>query len=111
MKEVEIPNPQLWDTEHPNLYRAEVTLMTKEGKVVDQYAESFGIRTIEYGPQFGMKLNGKKVLLQGLCQPPHAGCPGRCSLSASHREAPAADEAVWHEPYPHQPQPLQPQFH
>ena len=65
MKEIDVQQPKLWDTESPNLYRAEVTLMTKEGKVVDQYAESFGIRTIEYGPQFGMKLNGKKVLLQG----------------------------------------------
>ena len=65
MKEVEITNPKLWDVDHPNLYRAEVTLMTKDGKVMDSYAEHFGIRTIEYGPAFGLKLNGKKVLLQG----------------------------------------------
>jgi beta-galactosidase len=65
MKEIDVQQPKLWDTDQPNLYRAEVTLMTKEGKVVDQYAESFGIRTIEYGPQFGMKLNGKKILLKG----------------------------------------------
>ena len=65
MKEVEVTNPQLWDVDNPNLYRAEVTLMTKDGKVADMYAEHFGIRTIEYGPSFGMKLNGKKVLLKG----------------------------------------------
>ena len=65
MKEVEVKAPQLWDTEHPNLYRAEVTLMTKDGKVCDTYSEHFGIRTIEYGPSFGLKLNGKKVLLKG----------------------------------------------
>ena len=65
MKEVEITDPKLWDIEKPNLYRAEVTLMTKDGKVMDSYAEHFGIRTIEYGPAFGLKLNGKKVLLQG----------------------------------------------
>ena len=65
MKEIKVTDPQLWDTEHPNLYRAEVTLMTKEGKVTDSYSEHFGIRTIEYGPDFGLKLNGKKVLLKG----------------------------------------------
>ena len=65
MKEVEVKAPQLWDTEHPNLYRAEVTLMTKDGKVCDTYSEHFGIRTIEYGPSFGLKVNGKKVLLKG----------------------------------------------
>ncbi|MBP3850155.1 MAG: DUF4982 domain-containing protein [Prevotella sp.] len=65
LKEVEIPNAQLWDTEHPNLYRAEVTLMREDGTVTDQYEECFGIRTIEIGPQYGLKLNGKKVLLKG----------------------------------------------
>ena len=65
LKEVKIPNAQLWDTEHPNLYRAEVTLMREDGTVTDQYEECFGIRTIEIGPQYGLKLNGKKVLLKG----------------------------------------------
>ena len=65
MKEVKVTEPKLWDTDHPNLYRAEVTLMTKDGTPTDSYLELFGIRTIEYGPSFGLKLNGKKVLLQG----------------------------------------------
>lgn len=65
LKEVQISDPKLWDTDNPNLYRAEVTLMTKDGKATDSYAEHFGIRTIEYGPSFGLKLNGKKVLLKG----------------------------------------------
>ena len=65
MKEIDVEDPKLWDTESPNLYRAEVTLMTKDGKICDQYTESFGIRTVEYGPSFGLRLNGKKVLLQG----------------------------------------------
>ena len=65
MKEIKVTDAQLWDTEHPNLYRAEVTLMTKDGVPTDSYSEHFGIRTIEYGPDFGLKLNGKKVLLKG----------------------------------------------
>ena len=54
MKEVEIQDPKLWDIDHPNLYRAEVTLMTKDGKPTDSYSEHFGIRTIEYGTAFGL---------------------------------------------------------
>ncbi|MCR5469625.1 MAG: DUF4982 domain-containing protein [Prevotella sp.] len=65
LKEVEIPNAQLWDTEHPNLYKAVVTLYRNDGSVADEATEEFGIRTIEFGPDYGLKLNGKKVLLKG----------------------------------------------
>ena len=65
MKEAEIQNPMLWDTEHPHLYTAVVTLLRADGSVADEYSERFGIRTVEYGPSFGLKLNGKKVLLKG----------------------------------------------
>ena len=44
MKEIQVTDAKLWDTEHPNLYRAEVTLMTKDGKVTDSYVEHFGNR-------------------------------------------------------------------
>lgn len=64
-KEMKIPAPQLWDTEHPNLYRAEVLLLREDGSVADVVTERFGIRTIEIGPSFGLKLNGKKTLLKG----------------------------------------------
>ena len=65
LREVEIASPQLWDTENPNLYTARVTLMHENGRVADFYEEHFGIRTIEIGPEFGLRLNGKKVLLKG----------------------------------------------
>ena len=64
-KDIPVPNPQLWDTENPNLYTAVVQLMGEKGEVVDEVRERFGIRTVEFGPDFGMKLNGKKVLLKG----------------------------------------------
>lgn len=65
LTEAEIPQPQLWDTEHPNLYTAVVSLIREDGSVADEVSEQFGIRTIEIGPSFGLKLNGKKVLLKG----------------------------------------------
>ena len=65
LQEVTISHPQLWDTEHPNLYRAEVVLLRHDGTVADVATEQFGIRTIEIGPDYGLKLNGRKVLLKG----------------------------------------------
>lgn len=65
LPEIEIPNPQLWDTEHPNLYTAVVTLYRENGSVADETCAKFGIRTVEILPNVGLRLNGKKVLLQG----------------------------------------------
>ena len=63
--EFEIQNPQLWDTDTPYLYKAVAQLIREDGSVADETCEEFGIRTIEFGPDFGFKLNGKKVLLKG----------------------------------------------
>ncbi len=65
IKEVEVKDAKLWDTEEPNLYRAVVTLYHPDGSVADEYTEDFGIRTIDINPQYGLKLNGRKVLLKG----------------------------------------------
>ena len=62
---VTVSNPQLWSCETPNLYKAEITLLHK-GKVIDNVTETFGIRTLEYSPEFGFKLNGKKLFLKVL---------------------------------------------
>ena len=63
--EFEISHPQLWDTEHPNLYTVTAQLLREDGSVADETSTRFGIRTVEMGPDYGLKLNGKKVLLKG----------------------------------------------
>lgn len=65
LPEMEIPSPLLWDTEHPYLYKAVVALVREDGSLADEVSETFGIRTIEMGPEFGLKLNGRKVILKG----------------------------------------------
>lgn len=62
---IDIANPQLWSCENPYLYTAIVTLTDENGTVKDVARERFGIRTVEISPEFGLKLNGKKVLLKG----------------------------------------------
>jgi len=63
--EMEIPSPQLWNIDTPRLYKAVCQLLKEDGTVADQTEEEFGIRTIEMGPEYGLKVNGQKVLLKG----------------------------------------------
>ena len=61
-----VDNPRLWSCESPHLYTASVTILDADGAVMDSVAHTFGIRTVEFSPEFGMKLNGEKVLLKGI---------------------------------------------
>jgi len=62
----EIANPKLWGLQSPYLYRAETKLFEK-GNLIDTYNTTFGVRTIEYGSDFGFKLNDKSTKFQGVC--------------------------------------------
>ena len=63
--DVEITNPKIWDLDTPYLYKVKVQLLREDGSVADEVSDDFGIRTVEFGPDFGLKLNGKKVILKG----------------------------------------------
>ena len=76
---VAVSNPQLWSCETPNLYRAEITLV-RDGKVIDNVTEKFGIRTLEYSPEFGFKLNGKKLFLKGIANHHDLGAVGAAAF-------------------------------
>lgn len=65
LSDVVVDNPVLWDINSPMLYTCEVTVLA-DGKVTDRETTRFGFRTIEYGKDFGFKLNDKKVFLQGI---------------------------------------------
>lgn len=63
---IRLNDAQLWSCETPTLYTAVVRLYDASGQAVDLVREQFGIRKVEFSPAFGMKLNGKKVLLKGI---------------------------------------------
>ena len=63
---IDIAEPKLWSCETPHLYTATVTILDDNGNETDRTSTRFGIRTIEIGPDFGLKVNGKKVLLKGI---------------------------------------------
>lgn len=66
LEPIHISDAKLWDIDSPYLYTAEVSVYDENGKVTDKVTEQFGIRTIEFSPVFGLKLNGKKVILKGI---------------------------------------------
>ena len=76
LKPIKLQNPHLWDCGHPYLYQATVTLYREDGTVADRVNELFGIRSIEFSPAFGLKLNGKKVLLKGVANHHSLGALG-----------------------------------
>ncbi|MDQ6469682.1 beta-galactosidase GalA [Flavobacterium sp. LHD-80] len=59
-----VKNPLLWDIDSPNLYRLE-TQIKQNGKVIDGYETTFGIRTIKFDAEKGFFLNGKALKLKG----------------------------------------------
>ena len=66
LKDIRLENPKLWSCETPHLYTAQVTIYHENGEVADRASDRFGIRSLEFSPEFGLKLNGKKVLLKGI---------------------------------------------
>ena len=63
--DVEIADAKVWDIDSPYLYSVKAQLLKDDGSIADEACDDFGFRTVEFGPDFGMKLNGKKVLLKG----------------------------------------------
>ena len=63
--DVEIADAKVWDIDSPYLYSVKAQLLKNDGSIADEACDDFGFRTVEFGPDFGMKLNGKKVLLKG----------------------------------------------
>jgi len=82
LPKITVAHPQLWSCETPNLYSAEVSLVLN-GKVVDKLTKKFGIRTIEFSKEFGMKLNGKKVFLKGIANHDDLGAVGVAAYKTS----------------------------
>jgi beta-galactosidase len=59
-----LQNPILWDIENPYLHTLR-TIITQNGKVIDQYQTPFGIRTVRFDANTGFFLNDKSVKIVG----------------------------------------------
>ena len=61
-----VERPKLWSPETPVLYKAMSKIYAGD-TLHDTYTTRFGIRTIEYVPDKGFYLNGKRRKFQGVC--------------------------------------------
>lgn len=62
--EITLNHPNLWSLENPYLYTL-VTKLISNGKVIDEYKTTTGIRSIIFDADKGFFLNGKHVKLKG----------------------------------------------
>jgi beta-galactosidase len=63
-QEITLDQPALWSPESPRLYRA-ITLVMKNGKVLDEVETPFGVRSLAWSVEKGLLLNGAPIKLAG----------------------------------------------
>ena len=74
-QDIPVSKPQLWDTEHPDLYKA-VTKLLAGTAVTDEVATPLGIRDSHFEAATGYWLNGKNIKLYGVCLHHDGGAVG-----------------------------------
>lgn len=62
----QITQPHLWSPETPSLYIAR-TRVIRDGIVIDERDTRFGIRSLDYSPEYGFRLNGVARKFKGVC--------------------------------------------
>ena len=74
--QLNVSAPALWTAETPNLYKAQFSLLDKEGKVLHHETETFGFRTIEVRESDGLYVNGVRINVRGVNR--HSFRPESC---------------------------------
>ncbi len=64
--QIVVRRPKLWSTDHPNLYRAMLTLADSRGRKLSGYTTESGIRKIQVTGDGRLTLNGRLLNLRGL---------------------------------------------
>lgn len=83
IKQTVIKKPVLWDVDAPHLYKLKVGLFNKENVLLDEDTVTVGFRTMEFCPETGFYLNGRRLKVHGVCEHHDFGCLG----AAFHEEA------------------------
>jgi len=81
--ELHLTSPKLWSADEPNLYTLTLSLLDGEP---DTISLQIGIREIEMRAKKGMYVNGKKVILKGVCLHQDVGCRGIAAKKEIWRE-------------------------
>ncbi len=72
---VSLARPHRWDVDDPYLYTL-VSEVVEDGRIVDKYSTSFGVRTIAFDRAKGFILNGRSLKLHGVCMHHDLGALG-----------------------------------
>lgn len=62
-----VAQPTLWDPEHPNLYKLELTLLTSGNQLEQKHDVPVGLRRIDVDGN-RLRVNGHPVKLRGVCR-------------------------------------------
>ena len=71
---LKIPNVKPWSVDTPNLY------ICRASYGDDVVEETFGVRTLAWGPENGITVNGERVILRGACIHHDNGLLGACAF-------------------------------
>jgi beta-galactosidase len=66
-KELIVKNPVLWSVDHPYLYHVVTRIIGSDGKILDTYTTTLGIRYFNFDADKGFSLNGKHLKILGVC--------------------------------------------
>ncbi len=80
----DVENPELWSVDNPKLYTLRTEIL-RDGKVVDVDETKFGIRTLDFSPDKGFLLNGKRVVLRGGCMHHDNGILGAATFDRAEQ--------------------------
>lgn len=70
-----VSDPRLWDIDSPNLYTVTTTLLSGE-TAFDETKTRIGFRTFRTDPNLGFFLNGRHVIINGVCAHADFGLTG-----------------------------------
>lgn len=76
--EITIPDAKLWCEQSPNLYMLK-TELKRDGEILDEAQNDFGIRTLAWDAKRGFQVNGNTVKLRGGCIHHDHGILGACA--------------------------------
>lgn len=63
-----LPRPNAWSSEFPTLYTLTVQLLDTNGVEIHSVTNQIGFRTVTFTNGSGFYVNGKKILMRGVCR-------------------------------------------
>lgn len=83
-QKLKIADAKPWSPDSPNLYTADISLI-ENSRTIDEMAQRFGFRTVQWSANEGFKLNGQPLILNGGCAHHDNGILGAAAYDSAER--------------------------